>query len=231
MPTLHGRGTSSGSTRAMPPARKKRAAPEPSLEPSSKPEPEGPPSKRLRGPAAATATTIRPPVPLLSVQQYVSVVNELLEMEAAAPFGEPLDYVLYNLPDYPKVVKHPMDLGTIQSKLSFGSYKHGEDVLKDVRRRLGRLHAYRIAHRTRTACAPHAHRMRTACAPHAHRMRTARTRCAASSTTATCTTGRATKSLSRPTRRDPAPTPPQPHQTTAPSSLSLSLVLAVLAAW
>ena len=167
MPTLHGRGTSSGSTRAMPPARKKRAAPEPSLEPSSKPEPEGPPSKRLRGPAAATATTIRPPVPLLSVQQYVSVVNELLEMEAAAPFGEPLDYVLYNLPDYPKVVKHPMDLGTIQSKLSFGSYKHGEDVLKDVRRRLGRLHAYRIAHRTRTACAPHAHSMRTACAPHA----------------------------------------------------------------
>ena len=154
------------------PTRKKRAAPEPGPEPSLEPEPEGPPSKRLRGPAAATAT----PVPLLSVQQYVSVVNKLLKMEAAAPFVEPLDYVAWNLPDYPKIVKHPMDLGTIKSKIDSGSYQRGEDVLKDVRR-LGKLHAYRIAHRMRTACASHAHRMRTAsrtvCAPYAHRMRTA----------------------------------------------------------
>jgi bromodomain-containing factor 1 len=119
----------------MPTARKKRAAPEATVaSPSLEPEPEGPPSKRLRGPAAATATAERPPVPLLSVQQYVSVVNELLKMEAAAPFVEPLDYVAYGLPDYPKIVKHPMDLGTIQSKLGFGSYQRGEDVLKDVRR-------------------------------------------------------------------------------------------------
>ena len=140
------------------PTRKKRAAPDPGPEPSLEPEFEGPPSKRLRGPAAATAT----PVPLLSVQQYVSVVNKLLKMEAAAPFVEPLDYVGWNLPDYPKIVKHPMDLGTIKSKIDSGSYQRGEDVLKDVRR-LGNLHAYRIAHRMRTACAPH----HTACISHA----------------------------------------------------------------
>ena len=144
------------------PTRKKRAAPDPGPEPSLEPEFEGPPSKRLRGPAAATATAIRPPVPLLSVQQYVSVVNKLLKMEAAAPFVEPLDYVGWNLPDYPKIVKHPMDLGTIKSKIDSGSYQRGEDVLKDVRR-LGNLHAYRIAHRMRTACAPH----HTACISHA----------------------------------------------------------------
>ena len=83
-------------------------------------------------------------------------------MEAAAPFAEPLDYAAIGCHDYPKVVKHPMDLGTIKSKLGDGSYQRGEDVLKDVRR-LGQLHARCTAYHMRTVCAPHAHRMRTAC--------------------------------------------------------------------
>ena len=166
-------------SRTMPPARKKRAAPTPAAPSPEEPEPDGPPSKRVgrRVPAAAAAPP-PPPVPLLSVEQYVSVVNELLNMDAAAPFTEPLDYAAIGCHDYPKVVKHPMDLGTIKSKLGDGSYQRGEDVLKDVRR-LGQLHARCTAHRMRTACA----RMRTAM-PHA------RTRCAASSTTATCTMAR-----------------------------------------
>ena len=102
----------------MPPARKKRAAPTPAAPSPEEPEPDGPPSKRVgrRVPAAAAAPP-PPPVPLLSVEQYVSVVNELLNMDAAAPFAEPLDYAAIGCHDYPKVVKHPMDLGTIQQKL------------------------------------------------------------------------------------------------------------------
>ena len=142
----------------MPPARKKRAAPTPAAPSPEEPEPDGPPSKRVgrRVPAAAAAPP-PPPVPLLSVQQYVSVVNELLNMDAAAPFAEPLDYAAIGCHDYPKVVKHPMDLGTIKSKLGDGSYQRGEDVLKDVRR-LGQLHARCTAHRMRTVYAPYAHR-------------------------------------------------------------------------
>ena len=142
----------------MPPARKKRAAPTPAAPSPEEPEPDGPPSKRVgrRVPAAAAAPP-PPPVPLLSVEQYVSVVNKLLNMEAAAPFAEPLDYAAIGCHDYPKVVKHPMDLGTIKSKLGDSSYQRGEDVLKDVRR-LGQLHARCTAHRMRTACAPYAHR-------------------------------------------------------------------------
>ena len=138
----------------MPPARKKRAAPTPAAPSPEEPEPDGPPSKRVgrRVPAAAAAPP-PPPVPLLSVEQYVSVVNELLNMDAAAPFAEPLDYAAIGCHDYPKVVKHPMDLGTIKSKLGDGSYQRGEDVLKDVRR-LGQLHARCTAHRMRTVCAP-----------------------------------------------------------------------------
>ena len=150
-------------SRSMPPARKKRAAPTPAAPSPEEPEPDGPPSKRVgrRVPAAAAAPP-PPPVPLLSPLKYVSVVNELLNMEAAAPFAEPLDYAAIGCHDYPKVVKHPMDLGTIKSKLGDGSYQRGEDVLKDVRR-LGQLHARCTAYHMRTVCAPHAHRMRTAC--------------------------------------------------------------------
>ena len=150
-------------TVAMPASRTKR-------QPAASPEAsEGPPSKRLRGPAAATPA--RPvggcPVPVLAVRQYISIVDSLLKMEAAELFLEPVDYVTLGLKDYPKIVKHPMDLGTIKRKLGFGSYQRGEDVLKDVRR-LRQLHACRM----HTSCTPHAHLMCITCAPHAHTART-----------------------------------------------------------
>lgn len=37
-----------------------------------------------------------------------------------------------NLTDYPTIVKHPMDLSTIDKKFKDGKYKYVEDFLDDV---------------------------------------------------------------------------------------------------
>lgn len=49
------------------------------------------------------------------------------------PFLSPVDTVELNIPNYSEVVKHPMDLGTIQSKLANNQYENGDEFEKDVR--------------------------------------------------------------------------------------------------
>lgn len=51
---------------------------------------------------------------LLSVLGLWLVQVSLRPPIVTGPFLEPVDYKAWNLPDYPLVVKHPMDLGTIQ---------------------------------------------------------------------------------------------------------------------
>ena len=38
-------------------------------------------------------------------------------------FLEPVDYVGLNILDYPKIITHPMDLGTLKKNLLNGDYK------------------------------------------------------------------------------------------------------------
>jgi bromodomain-containing factor 1 len=47
------------------------------------------------------------------------------------PFLVPVDPKL--VPDYHKVIKHPMDLGTIEKKLEGGEYTHPNQFVGDVR--------------------------------------------------------------------------------------------------
>ena len=49
------------------------------------------------------------------------------------PFLAPVDAVALNLPNYHDIVKEPMDLGTIQSKLTNNLYENADDFEKDVR--------------------------------------------------------------------------------------------------
>lgn len=49
------------------------------------------------------------------------------------PFLQPVDPVALNIPNYTEVVKTPMDLGTIQTKLANNQYENGDDFEKDVR--------------------------------------------------------------------------------------------------
>jgi|TARA_B110000208_G_C11762636_1_gene427488 hypothetical protein len=44
-----------------------------------------------------------------------------------------VDWEAWGLTDYPKIIKHPMDLGAIQRKMDAGSYKGAHDFAKDMR--------------------------------------------------------------------------------------------------
>jgi bromodomain-containing factor 1 len=47
-------------------------------------------------------------------KECAACLEELEEKPEAEPFGTPVDWKGLNLPDYPKIVKKPMDLGTIK---------------------------------------------------------------------------------------------------------------------
>lgn len=49
------------------------------------------------------------------------------------PFLQPVDPVALGIPNYTEIVKNPMDLGTIQTKLANNQYENGEGFEKDVR--------------------------------------------------------------------------------------------------
>jgi hypothetical protein len=51
------------------------------------------------------------------------------------PFEEPVDPVTLNIPDYPQIVKNPMDIGTARKRLHEGFYNSNvEDFVQDIRR-------------------------------------------------------------------------------------------------
>lgn len=49
------------------------------------------------------------------------------------PFAEPVDWVKLSIPDYPKIVKKPMDLSTMRSKLDSGGYHTAEKFRDDFK--------------------------------------------------------------------------------------------------
>lgn len=64
------------------------------------------------------------------------VMNELLKpkhQHIAFPFLLPVDPVALNIPHYHKVIKNPMDLGTVGTKLSRGQYENAKEFEADMR--------------------------------------------------------------------------------------------------
>lgn len=64
------------------------------------------------------------------------VIKELMSKKHLAinfPFLQPVDPVALGVPNYSEIVKEPMDLGTVQSKLANNQYENGEEFEKDVR--------------------------------------------------------------------------------------------------
>ena len=51
----------------------------------------------------------------------------------AWPFVEPVDWEALNIPDYPVIIKHPMDLKTIESKLHDGHIESPDEFVALVR--------------------------------------------------------------------------------------------------
>lgn len=64
------------------------------------------------------------------------VLSELLKPKYTAmtwPFLRPVDPVAENLPTYHKIVKSPMDLGTVSTKLDSGQYENAKEFEIDMR--------------------------------------------------------------------------------------------------
>lgn len=58
------------------------------------------------------------------LRRCVTLLNSLRSVRGKSEwFNDPVDYVGLNLPEYTKLIKRPMDLGTIKQKLEGGEYK------------------------------------------------------------------------------------------------------------
>jgi bromodomain-containing factor 1 len=47
-------------------------------------------------------------------------------------FRHPVDYISLGLPDYPDIIKYPMDLSTVKKNLKAGEYETLQDFIMDV---------------------------------------------------------------------------------------------------
>ena len=86
---------------------------------------------------AGTRLRLPPPLGSLADQQLVRaewwepcslVVQKLKKTRQADPFLSPVDWEEMGLVDYPFIVTHPMDLGTVEDKLNCDMYKSAAQV-------------------------------------------------------------------------------------------------------
>lgn len=60
-------------------------------------------------------------------------VFDTIEKDVQAyEFLNPVDYIGLNILDYPKIITHPMDLGTVKKNLLNGEYKTMQDFMSDI---------------------------------------------------------------------------------------------------
>ncbi|XP_050913322.1 transcription factor GTE8 isoform X2 [Lathyrus oleraceus] len=69
----------------------------------------------------------------LLIKDCDSLLSRLMSHQYGWVFNTPVDAVKLNLPDYFTIIKHPMDLGTIKSKIDAGAYSDPLEFAGDVR--------------------------------------------------------------------------------------------------
>jgi hypothetical protein len=62
----------------------------------------------------------------------LAVMDELDQYESFSFYAQPVDPVRDRCPDYPSVVAHPMDFGTVRSRLKSGHYRAVSDWKSDM---------------------------------------------------------------------------------------------------
>mmetsp|Transcript_12258 Transcript_12258/g.18467 ORF Transcript_12258/g.18467 Transcript_12258/m.18467 type:complete len:209 (-) Transcript_12258:155-781(-) len=67
------------------------------------------------------------------LKECLNLLKEIMSRNEAEPFLQPVDWEALNLPDYPLIIKNPMDLGTIKSNIECKKYDDAYDFAEDVR--------------------------------------------------------------------------------------------------
>ncbi|MES1921007.1 hypothetical protein MHBO_002612 [Bonamia ostreae] len=67
------------------------------------------------------------------MEECLKLCNLLQSKPEAEAFLSPVDWKALNLPDYPQIIKQPMDLGTIEKNLKQNVYKDSHEFSKDMR--------------------------------------------------------------------------------------------------
>ncbi|RWW46615.1 hypothetical protein BHE74_00047441 [Ensete ventricosum] len=76
------------------------------------------------------------------MKQCEALLKRLMSHQYGWVFNSPVDVVKLNIPDYFQVIKHPMDLGTIKTRIGLGSYSSPWDFASDVRLTLTNAKTY-----------------------------------------------------------------------------------------
>ncbi|RZF48150.1 hypothetical protein LSTR_LSTR009839 [Laodelphax striatellus] len=70
------------------------------------------------------------------------VMTALWKHQHSWPFQQPVDANKLNLPDYHKVIKHPIDLGTIKKRLENTYYWSGKECIQDLNTMFSNCYVY-----------------------------------------------------------------------------------------
>ncbi|XP_034926124.1 transcription factor GTE10 isoform X2 [Populus alba] len=86
----------------------------------------------------ARSEPVKPAAPLgistaMLMKQCEALLNRLMTHQFGWIFNTPVDVVKLNIPDYFTIIKHPMDLGTVKSKIVSGEYLSPLGFAADVR--------------------------------------------------------------------------------------------------
>jgi len=65
---------------------------------------------------------------MAALQLALSLGRRLRHHMSAHPFNQPVDHIVHQCPDYFEVIKHPMDLSTVQHKLKKDWYFFVKEV-------------------------------------------------------------------------------------------------------
>ncbi|XP_024080312.1 bromodomain-containing protein 3-like isoform X2 [Cimex lectularius] len=76
------------------------------------------------------------------LQFILKLVRLMWKHQYAWPLLQPVDANTLNLPDYHKVIKHPMDLGTIKKRLENNYYWCGQECIQDFNTMFNNCYVY-----------------------------------------------------------------------------------------
>uniref|UniRef100_A0A674GPP1 Bromo domain-containing protein n=1 Tax=Taeniopygia guttata TaxID=59729 RepID=A0A674GPP1_TAEGU len=106
-----------------------------SAQPSAAPAPgQAPPGGGIgvNPPPPETSNPNKPKRQTNQLQYLLKVVLKTLwKHQFAWPFQQPVDAVKLNLPDYYKIIKTPMDMGTIKKRLENNYYWNAQECIQD----------------------------------------------------------------------------------------------------